>query len=308
MQTADQKFQFIGRLRELYRQGGVSAIVRGGCRFIHYNIQKPSVNKFRGGRAWWLMKRNGRYYQIDLEGYTMTVDLADPGISRDLALDGIREPISYETYRKQLGKLNDKQDDPVVVEIGANIGYYALSAVAEIPSANVYCAELSDDNVHMLQKNISLNSFESNFEVDSVAISDRTGEENAYMHKNSNCHSLAKKSDSKKKIHRVQTIRGDEWLKKYNIDEKDVDVLRLDIEGHESKALRGFSNIDPRLVHIEIHPTIMTDSEMDYVIERLQSWDLSVVTVADGTTKYSVTSLEELPRDEDVEVVLSDTK
>src|SRR3989338_3697422 len=56
----------------------------------------------------------------NVQGNGMYLDLKDEGISKDLILDGIREPESTREIAKILKTGN------VVVEAGANIGYYAL--------------------------------------------------------------------------------------------------------------------------------------------------------------------------------------
>jgi hypothetical protein len=50
-------------------------------------------------------------------GSKMFLDLADPGVSREIITDSIREPISTTSY------INEIKEGNVLVDIGANIGY-----------------------------------------------------------------------------------------------------------------------------------------------------------------------------------------
>jgi len=55
-------------------------------------------------------------------GSKMELDAGKPGLDRDILLDGIREPIATGHILSILKK------DDVVLEVGANIGYYHCAA------------------------------------------------------------------------------------------------------------------------------------------------------------------------------------
>ena len=86
-----------------------------------------------------------------VQGSKMQLHLDDGGISADLALDGIREPLSTKTVHEEV------REGYTVVDIGANIGYYALmeSGLAG-KKGKVYAIEPSQNNFSNLVKNIKL--------------------------------------------------------------------------------------------------------------------------------------------------------
>ena len=117
-----------------------------------------------------------------------------------------------------------------------------------------------------------------------VALSDTNGEADVYTHDASNLHSLEKsvyqsRKDKVKKINKTKTIRGDTLLDTYNVSEKDINVLRMDVEGHEAAILKGLPNVfshSPLLFHVELHPCYLNDDDIDYIVNRFADCDIVV--------------------------------
>lgn len=275
----------INRLRELHSTGGTREIIRGVNDFIYYN----SKHFYEGIQIKYLKQRFGRYYDVQLPDYTLTVDLDDRGIGQALALNGIREPHSYKKYRECLKKLdNTDKSDLTVIEIGANIGYYALLPPALCENVEVYAAELSEENTEMLKKNTKKNNLEDHFKIDNVALSDSTQKTTAYLSSDSNCHSLnslaSKNSTTEEK--EINTLGVDDWLQQHGLQQSDIDVLRMDVEGSEYKILPALDNIDPDLIHIELHPKFMEPNQIEKVFKWVENSSLSAVCVANETKLY----------------------
>ena len=96
-----------------------------------------------------------RFVEINVHNYRMIVDLNDPGISRTLILFGTREMDHIYVLNKELSPGN------VVIDLGANVGYYALMEANLVGNGGyVYAIEPSPSNVDMLRKNISLNDYD----------------------------------------------------------------------------------------------------------------------------------------------------
>lgn len=122
-------FHFLKRLKFL-----ILAKLYDHWRNIKYFLTKPSGEKI-----------------IEVLGSKMIINPDDFGIHRDLFLDRIREPLATAHIQSFLKK-ND-----VVLEVGANIGYYALIE-AQI-CKKVYAVEPVISNINHLRKNIKLNNY-----------------------------------------------------------------------------------------------------------------------------------------------------
>ena len=101
-----------------------------------------------------------RFVEINVHNYRMIVDLNDPGISRTLIHFGTREKDHIYILNNELSPGN------VIIDLGANIGYYALMEANIVGNDGyVYALEPSPSNADMLRKNISLNNYDGIVEV-----------------------------------------------------------------------------------------------------------------------------------------------
>ena len=93
-----------------------------------------------------------RHLVRKIHDYKLLLDLRDPGLSRDVAIRGSRE--------EQLKYIIDRVVGPgdVVLDVGANIGYYAIMLAKRVGSSGkVYAMEPEPHNLELLQRNIDLN-------------------------------------------------------------------------------------------------------------------------------------------------------
>ena len=128
----------------------------------------------------------------------------------------------------------------VVVDIGAHIGYYTrLAAKLAGGRGRVYAFEADPENFALLQKNTA---HLRNVERVRLAVSDKDGTIDFYHYDDkSGAHSTLPNVPldfHKRKITVVATTL-DAWLGERNVPR--VDVIKMDIEGGESAALRGMA-------------------------------------------------------------------
>lgn len=120
----------------------------------------------------------------NIQGSRMQLRIDDEGISADLALDGIREPMSTKTVKEEVKK------GYTVIEIGANIGYYALMESKLVESkGKVYAIEPLHRNFRNLKKNIELNSYK-NIKPFELGIGDKKGTAKRLISQHSNLSSF----------------------------------------------------------------------------------------------------------------------
>ena len=243
--------------------------------------------KYNMGRLRWIKFSCGEELVIDLDDYKLLVNVNREGIDQELALYGEREPVSSKAYRNELSDLGEQIDNTRVLEVGANIGFWALMPPTEIDDVEVIAVEVDKNNIMALERNISINGFEDDFYIEQVALSDTNGEASVYTHDASNLHSLEEKvyesrKEKVKEVTKTKTIRGDELLSKHKITEEDINVLRMDVEGHEAAILRGLPNIfnhSPLLFHVELHPCYMNEDDIDYIIDRFSGCEIIVAAL-----------------------------
>ena len=201
---------------------------------------------------------------VNVQGFKMCLDLRVPGISRTLAIHGIREADHTEIFRREL------EPGMVVVDIGANIGYYALIAARAVGhTGKVYCLEPDPRNISLLQKNVQLNSLGEIVEIHQIAASNRAGEATMFQAMASNLNTLVDRSHLKSsgtgKLTGtevpVPTTTIDQFLESRG---GMVNFIRMDIEGYEVEALTGMmqtlqNSPPPCKILLETHPQMYTD-------------------------------------------------
>jgi hypothetical protein len=127
--------------------------------------------------------------------------------------------------------------DPVFVDIGANVGIYSLWAALSMEGKGIILAiEPNPSTYERLMYNCALNDFSGNIKGCNVALSDHEGFETLYVGQNNlgeaSCvHKTA--SPLKVKALRLSTLLSNHKIKK-------VDILKIDVEGAEPTILRDF--------------------------------------------------------------------
>jgi FkbM family methyltransferase len=187
---------------------------------------------------------------IVVNDYYMFVDPEnDMGLSRDLMILHRREPHSTD----YIGKFLDRSD--VVLDIGANIGYYAI--MEALKADTIYAIEPVPKNVSQLYKNINLNNLK-NVSVFSMAIGDRECNSPIYIYPKLNqccVNEIVQLGESTGSI-TVPMTTLDVFVQANGIEPT---VARMDVEGYEYKILRGSHETLKHLkkMFIEFHGNIL---------------------------------------------------
>jgi FkbM family methyltransferase len=190
---------------------------------IYENTPFPSLRRFYF-TAFCRMVRNKRVEAI-VDGMKYDLDL---GEMIDLSL-------FLNLYEPEVTKAIESYCLPgfVVLDIGANIGAHCLRFSKKVgPSGRVYAFEPADYAFNKLRKNLSLNSAE-NVRPFRLALSDRNLERQAIAGKSS------WRTDGKRVEEggTVDFARLDDWCAANGIGR--VDIVKLDVDGHEYPILKG---------------------------------------------------------------------
>ncbi|MGA8153341.1 MAG: FkbM family methyltransferase [Terriglobales bacterium] len=199
-------------------------------------------------------------------GHKLYVDPGDLGIARCLLVyKGIWEPLETETFISVLKK------DMVVVDVGANVGYYTLLAARSVGSGGkVFAFEPEPKNYELLCKNVNENGYTNVVTVPS-AVSDRGGTNHLFLSaNNSGAHNLSKRWQEATFVD-VNTVSLDEYFCNY---EGRIDVLKVDAEGAEELIFDGMSQLLKRypnlILFTELNPPVMGCSPERY-LQKLSS-------------------------------------
>lgn len=209
-----------------------------------------------------------------IQGNKMFLDMNDLGISRELALYGVHEQNSTNEVKKII------TPGMKILEIGANIGYYALIETKLAgPGGQLYAIEPSPYNFEQLKKNLELNGVRNAY-LHQAAFGEKRGKAMFYVYDRSNLSSFIKRTDMGMASTEVEVeiLTLDDFL-----TTKDVDFIRMDVEGYEREILRGgekamASGKKPKYFFIEVHSDLLhkKDSSAREIFELLKGYGYDI--------------------------------
>lgn len=193
----------------------------------------------------------------EIVGSIMWLDLADPGICRQLLTSGIREAHHTRDVRNAVAR------GMVGIDVGANIGYYALIEAGQVGDTGfVYCIEPEAHNFDILKRNIVANRFVDRVKLFNCAVGDRTGKALLYKSSLSNSHTLFARGDDAP-TQEIPVVTLDHFIESQALSPQRVSFVRMDVEGYESHVLRGMQDLiarNPNLkLFIELHPAALSN-------------------------------------------------
>jgi len=128
----------------------------------------------------------------------------------------------------------------VVFDVGANAGIYSLAALAIQPDAVIHAFEPTPEIAARLRATAKLNGLE-NLYVHEVAVLSKGGHANLKRFRgelgNNEGMNFVSQDISDSDAERVQTVCLDQFCRDRSID--CVDLLKVDVQGHEHSALKG---------------------------------------------------------------------
>lgn len=142
----------------------------------------------------------------------------------------------YEPYETEL-ILRQAQNKSIIVDVGANIGYYTVLLAKKVgKKGKVFAFEPDAINFEILEKNIKANKLENVVAV-KAAVGNKTGKLELYRSKeNYGDHRLyGKKAEIKEE---VEIVKLDEFLKNQK-----VDLIKIDTQGWEPEVIEGAKKI-----------------------------------------------------------------
>ena len=161
--------------------------------------------------------------------FTQQSMFVDDSDSLGLIVNGIFEPEETKSIMG-LVKPGDR-----FLDIGANVGYYTVLAAELVESAGrVFAIEPNDANFEILNANTLYWQKEGRVQVFRTALSDEAGSANLFLNsRNGGMHRMYSSVVCTHKSVPVTVVTGDA------LRLEPLDLIKIDIEGFEPRALRG---------------------------------------------------------------------
>jgi FkbM family methyltransferase len=210
-----------------------------------------------------------RHLDRQIHDYRLLLDAKDPGIGRQLARLGSREPEQKFIVERLLKRGMNAFD------LGANIGYYTMMMARLVgDTGHVYAVEPHPRNFELLRVNVIRNGMGERVDLRRVAIARATGRATLLLSAKSNWHSLHRPAVDMHSPWRhkyARAVVGEiavnaRSLDDYLADKPPIDLIRMDLEGYEvailnSLAARCARGLPRPAVLFETHPEFYdTDS------------------------------------------------
>ncbi len=170
---------------------------------------------------------NCKTNEIVVNGYKMLLDKNDV---MQLSL------FDYEPVETEIVKNNVDKND-VVVDVGANIGYYTLLMAKN--NAFVYSYEPEPTNFDLLKKNVLLNNFSSNVKLYNKAVSNFFGHSKLVLSEHSTGQHKLVNSRFGTKLIDIEVIK---------IELDKINFAKIDVEGAELNVLKGMKTLPNKML------------------------------------------------------------
>ena len=229
---------------------------------------------------------------IEIQGSKMYVDVAKEDTAMRRTLEAYSINKVHEKNTTDLFKNIIKNGD-VVVDLGANIGYFTLlSARLVEPKGRIFSFEPEPKNYNYLKKNIELNNY-NHAQPFQKAVSDKNGTTKLFICDYDTGHHTINKQDGiqaysrgrivKERSIDIETVALDNFLKERT---NRVDVIKMDVEGAEMLALSGMDRVlkdnkDIKMI-VEFFPLLiekMGSDPKEFIRRLIQDYGFSIYII-----------------------------
>ena len=158
-------------------------------------------------------------------------------VSWKLSQEGIYEETETRYVMDQI------KEGQIVLDIGANIGYYTLIFANLVgKKGHVFAFEPEPDNFDVLKKNVETNNYK-NTTTENLAVSNKIGNIKLYLSKsNVGQHKIFPSKMTSDDYVNVNVTTIDEYFKLSDLYDK-ISFIKIDVEGAEMGVLQGMDNL-----------------------------------------------------------------
>jgi len=224
-------------IKFILKNGGFEKVIRATYFFLNDKIKRSNIR----------FKKN----KLILGKYKFQTIENDEGISTELQIYESHEPLTTHLM------INELKQNMVCIDLGSNIGYYAVIESNIIgKSGKIFAIEPSPINFLALKLNLE-NQKKNNFSAYNIAIGNKNEEMEFIISTKSNWSKVRmnnEKINSTDKIIKIPVKTLDTFVNENNITK--IDILRMDVEGFEYNIILGanetLEKFKPK-IFVEIH-------------------------------------------------------
>lgn len=197
--------------------------------------------------------------------------------------------MSKEIFEKEIYQFKTINDEPYIIDGGANIGLATIYLKLNHPNSKIVCFEPDKEIFNVLKKNI--NSF--NFENITLFNKGLWDKEEELMFKNEGADGglIKEKSDDGFSYEKINVVSLKPYIK------KKVDFLKLDIEGAEIRVLRDIKEDLDKVerIFVEYHSFVGEKQTLNEVIDILYkaNFRLYISSPGDNSLNSPLLGLED---------------
>ncbi len=170
----------------------------------------------------------------------------------------------------------------VIIDVGANIGYYSLLAGAANPTATIWAFEPVPKIFNRLNKNVAVNKYFT-VHTSRIAISNQIGQSSFYVPKSDDhitpqAASMNKEWYSAMEEIKVETQTLDHFFREHELSFSSP-LIKLDCEHHELEVLQGMSGIldhYPIILFEMLFEENMAESKVEFQHEQITALLISL--------------------------------
>lgn len=189
-----------------------------------------------------------------VNGYKMFLDDND---CLQISINKIYEPFETEIVK------NTVRRGDIVLDLGANIGYYTLLMAQLVGSeGKVFSFEPEPKNFILLQKNVEINNFKNVF-LKECAVGKKSGQTKLFLSEFGPAMHRIYESEYCHKPIEIRIVALDDYFENNEIKNK-ISFMKIDVEGSEFSCLQGMRSILKENKKIKLLMEFMPDALRDY--------------------------------------------
>lgn len=208
--------------------------------------------------------REDRFVCVEFRGLRIWVNLKDEHIGR-MVLRGAYEDGSVDFVLSHL------KEGATLVDVGANVGVYSLQAARAVgPTGRVFAFEPRDVTFSLLERSVRENGFDDRCVLSRKGLSDTSS--SGWMH-----HWAG--NDGASFVRQIAATSGGDPIELTTLDDIEfgprVDFFKVDVEGFETKVLRGGKRFFERYkppASSEVFPAVLREVGGSSAEEYLSLW------------------------------------